>query len=145
MVHSLLHQMVSPTCHRKSLFIISDVTAHNNDIRFIRPPPPLTPFGIPLGGNPGGGGDHQNISGALMAQYLMALLGYHDPAMLGMPENGRMGDYVFNQEGLLRQTRSIVIFTPTMFLLSSTRSNNFSNYGKLECTPTSACVRRSYR
>ncbi|KAF8204085.1 hypothetical protein BJ912DRAFT_1137972 [Pholiota molesta] len=67
---------------------------------FVRPPPPLTPFGIPLGGNPGGGGDHQNISGALMAQYLMALLGYHDPAMLGMPESGRMGDYVFNQEAL---------------------------------------------
>lgn len=63
---------------------------------------PLTPFGIPLGGTRSGhGADRQNISGALMAQYLMALLGHQDPTMLGMPENGRMGDYVFNQEGLL--------------------------------------------
>ncbi|KIM47465.1 hypothetical protein M413DRAFT_439124 [Hebeloma cylindrosporum] len=41
-----------------------------------------------------------NISGPLMAQYLMALLGHRDPALFGMPENGRMGDYVFNQEAL---------------------------------------------
>ncbi|KAF9486587.1 hypothetical protein BDN70DRAFT_941472 [Pholiota conissans] len=67
---------------------------------FIRMPP-LNPFGIPLGGPSGGAGvDRQNISGALMAQYLMALLGHNDTATLGMPENGRMGDYVFNQEAL---------------------------------------------
>lgn len=38
-----------------------------------------------------------------MAQYLMALLGHRDPSMMfgGLPENGRMGDYVFNQEGKL--------------------------------------------
>ncbi|KJA28402.1 hypothetical protein HYPSUDRAFT_33773 [Hypholoma sublateritium FD-334 SS-4] len=65
---------------------------------FVRPPP-LTPFGIPLRGDDLGG-DRPNISGALMTQYLMALLGYQDPATLGMPENGRMGDYVFNQEAL---------------------------------------------
>jgi len=44
------------------------------------------------------------ITGPLMAQYLMALLGQNDPlnALLGgsIPENGRMGDYVFNQEAL---------------------------------------------
>jgi E3 ubiquitin-protein ligase RNF115/126 len=35
-----------------------------------------------------------------MANYLMALLGHTEPGMFGMPENGRMGDYVFNQEAL---------------------------------------------
>jgi E3 ubiquitin-protein ligase RNF115/126 len=35
-----------------------------------------------------------------MANYLMALLGHTEPGMFGMPENGRMGDYVFNQEGM---------------------------------------------
>jgi len=36
-----------------------------------------------------------------MAQYLTALLGNHDHSgmLFGMPGNGRMGDYVFNQEG----------------------------------------------
>jgi len=51
------------------------------------------------------------IGGSLMAQYLLAMLtqragreGLADPfselALLGGPENGRMGDYVFNQEAL---------------------------------------------
>jgi len=36
-----------------------------------------------------------------MAQYLMALLGQRDIGMFGGgPESGRMGDYVFNQEGM---------------------------------------------
>ena len=35
-----------------------------------------------------------------MANYLMALLGHTEPGMFGMPENGRMGDYVFSQEGM---------------------------------------------
>lgn len=42
-----------------------------------------------------------------MAQYLLALLGNRDPlssmlagGMAGGPESGRMGDYVFNQEGV---------------------------------------------
>ncbi|KAG5647715.1 hypothetical protein DXG03_008438 [Asterophora parasitica] len=43
------------------------------------------------------------ITGPLMAQYLMALLGQRDPlnAFLGgdPATQGRMGDYVFNQEG----------------------------------------------
>ncbi len=39
------------------------------------------------------------IPGALLAQYLMNMMGNHDHTMFGMPENGRMGDYVFNQEG----------------------------------------------
>ncbi|PPQ79399.1 LOW QUALITY PROTEIN: hypothetical protein CVT25_002669 [Psilocybe cyanescens] len=43
----------------------------------------------------------RDISGPLMAQYLMALLSQHDLGMFGgVPENGRMGDYVFNQEAL---------------------------------------------
>lgn len=32
----------------------------------------------------------------------MALLGHRDPALFGMPESGRMGDYVFNQEGNMK-------------------------------------------
>ena len=52
----------------------------------------------------------------MMAQYLLALLGNRDPLsqMLaaglggpGGPESGRMGDYVFNQDGLLDVTRFI--------------------------------------
>jgi len=71
---------------------------------------PESPGAVPtmssfLGPNaPGGqrdGPGRQDISGVLMAQYLMALLGNHDlPIFGGMPENGRMGDYVFNQEAL---------------------------------------------
>ncbi|CAA7264828.1 unnamed protein product [Cyclocybe aegerita] len=47
-----------------------------------------------------GGQDRATINGSLMAQYLMALLGHRDPAFFGMPENGRMGDYVFSQDAL---------------------------------------------
>ena len=45
------------------------------------------------------------ITGPIMAQYLMALLGQRDPSneMFGQRltdlSDGRMGDYVFNQEG----------------------------------------------
>jgi len=50
---------------------------------------------------PAGGQDRSTISGPMMAQYLMALLGHRDPLLFGGAglENGRMGDYVFNQEG----------------------------------------------
>jgi len=49
-----------------------------------------------------------SIPGPVMAHYLMSLLGQQDPVAslfaggLGgsLPENGRMGDYVFNQEAL---------------------------------------------
>lgn len=36
-----------------------------------------------------------------MAQYLMALLGNRNPSLFGLGDSevGRMGDYVFNQEG----------------------------------------------
>ncbi|KAH9486238.1 putative RING finger protein P32A8.03c [Psilocybe cubensis] len=70
---------------------------------------PDSPNAIPnmstfLGGsNPHafGGAGGRDISGPLMAQYLMALLGHHELHMPGgIPENGRMGDYVFNQEAL---------------------------------------------
>ncbi|EDR15827.1 uncharacterized protein LACBIDRAFT_320862 [Laccaria bicolor S238N-H82] len=60
-----------------------------------------------LGPNPQGEGGAR-ITGPLIAQYLAALLGQHDPLASffggqspgGIPENGRMGDYVFNQEAL---------------------------------------------
>jgi len=57
------------------------------------------PLGVP---QPFPGQDRPTITGPLMAQYLMALLGHRDPSMMfgGLPENGRMGDYVFNQEAL---------------------------------------------
>jgi E3 ubiquitin-protein ligase RNF115/126 len=49
---------------------------------------------------------HQDITGPLMAQYLLALLGREqtgrgDPfsELLGIPRTGQLGDYVFNQEG----------------------------------------------
>jgi len=45
-----------------------------------------------------------NISGPLFMQYLLSLFGQADHPMAsmfmgGMPDNGRMGDYVFTQEG----------------------------------------------
>ena len=52
-------------------------------------------------------GQGGNISGPMMAQYLMALLGHRDPAPFGMLENGRMGDYVFNQEGNMKVVLAI--------------------------------------
>ncbi|KAF9055853.1 hypothetical protein BJ165DRAFT_1429126, partial [Panaeolus papilionaceus] len=63
-------------------------------------PPSMTSFL-----RPGPGGEETTINGLLMAQYLMALLGHRDPfggpgGVPGMPESGRMGDYVFTQEAL---------------------------------------------
>ena len=64
--------------------------------------------------------DRQNITGPLLAQYLLALMGpgrvgdpfsellggVFGPGGLpggpGAPESGRWGDYVFNQEGTVR-------------------------------------------
>lgn len=67
----------------------------------------------PLGGTRRGtpGDDRHPIGGSLMTQYLLAMLtqragreGLADPfsgfSFLGGPEDGRMGDYVFNQEAL---------------------------------------------
>lgn len=70
-------------------FTLSDISN-----RFLSPPF----FGVPGPQESQGG----NISGPMMAQYLMALLGHRDPALFGMPESGRMGDYVFNQEGNMK-------------------------------------------
>ncbi len=115
-----LLQMVFLACLRECRFHYVRVCILIPNIRFVRPPP-LTPFGIPLTGELGG--DRQNISGALMTQYLMALLGYQDTAMLGIPESGRMGDYVFNQEGVLYTQRgarvsfaNAFVFKPLMKL-----------------------------
>lgn len=49
------------------------------------------------------------IAGPLMAHYIMALLGHNDPASemfsrMGR-EGGRLGDYVFNQEGSWQSRR----------------------------------------
>jgi hypothetical protein len=46
-----------------------------------------------------------------MAHYIMAMLGRNDPVseMLG-GEEGRMGDYVFNQEGIWQSRRFMCHF-----------------------------------
>jgi len=62
---------------------------------FLRPPPVRSPN---LDDH-----DRPAIQGHLMAQYLMSLLSQHELSqgfLAGNPENGRMGDYVFNQEAL---------------------------------------------
>jgi E3 ubiquitin-protein ligase RNF115/126 len=63
--------------------------------RFLRSAPPSS--------NNGDNRDNPQISGPLFAQYLISLLGQTDHPLLpmvgGMPESGRMGDYVFSQEG----------------------------------------------
>ncbi|KAF9469815.1 hypothetical protein BDZ94DRAFT_1243324 [Collybia nuda] len=68
------------------------------------------PGGVPTvseflrGGSDNAGGP--TITGPIMAQYLMALLGHRGPmdplfgTGMGGIEEGRMGDYVFNQEAL---------------------------------------------
>lgn len=46
------------------------------------------------------------INGHLFSRYLMSLLGQTNHPMMplfmggGMPESGRMGDYVFSQDGM---------------------------------------------
>lgn len=60
----------------------------------------------------------QPISGPLFAQYLMSMLGQTDHPMLplfmgGAPESGRMGDYVFSQEGICR-TYSTIAYSLTL-------------------------------
>jgi hypothetical protein len=66
--------------------------------------PPNTRYRTP-------GEERHSNGGSVMAQYLLAMLtqragreGLADPfsgfSFLGGPEDGRMGDYVFNQEGV---------------------------------------------
>jgi hypothetical protein len=73
---------------------MSMLSAQPPDIRYRTPGEERNPIGSPL-----------------MAQYLLAMLtqragreGLADPfsgfSFLGGPEDGRMGDYVFNQEGM---------------------------------------------
>lgn len=65
-------------------------------------PPTMSEF-LRRGSNPA---DGPTITGPIMAQYLMAMLGQRDPSHemfgrgLGDLADGRMGDYVFNQEAL---------------------------------------------
>lgn len=68
--------------------------------RFVRP---SSPFRSPNSNDQ----DGPTIQGHLMAQYLMNLLSQHDfpPGFIGAPEGGRMGDYVFNQEGIILSTK----------------------------------------
>ena len=68
-----------------------------------------------------------------MAQYLMAMIGNNDRAgmLFGMPENGRMGDYVFNQEGKSTLCWSSLQFSGN--LKHSPGSDNDANNGEFEC------------
>jgi hypothetical protein len=72
------------------------------DVKVISAQPPNTGYRAP-------GDERHPIEGSLVAQYLLAMLtqragreGLADPfngfSFMG-PEDGRMGDYVFNQEG----------------------------------------------
>ncbi|KAJ3573555.1 hypothetical protein NP233_g2370 [Leucocoprinus birnbaumii] len=71
-------------------------------------PPTMSEFiraGPPSSNAADGGNREHPISGQIFAQYLLSLLGQTEHPMLpmflgGMPENGRMGDYVFSQEAL---------------------------------------------
>jgi hypothetical protein len=70
------------------------------------------------GSNPA---DGPTITGPIMAQYLMAMLGQRDPSHemfgrgLGDLADGRMGDYVFNQEGnFYLVCHDHLIFDPTI-------------------------------
>ncbi|KAF7436455.1 hypothetical protein PC9H_003288 [Pleurotus ostreatus] len=64
-------------------------------------PPTMTEY---LRRDPGAANDGPTITGPLMAQYLMALLGHRNPSLFGMDgesmERGQYGDYVFSQEAL---------------------------------------------
>lgn len=78
-------------------------TRVRKDVKVTSAQPPNTGHSAP-------GEERHQIGGSLMAQYLLAMLtqrvgreGLADPfngfSFLGGPEDGRMGDYVFNQEG----------------------------------------------
>jgi hypothetical protein len=71
-----------------------------------------------------------------MAQYLAAL-GDHAGMIFGMPGNGRMGDYVFNQEGesMFHDHHSIL----RKFKISSFGSNNNTNDGEFEYPQARPC------
>ncbi|KAF8236775.1 hypothetical protein L208DRAFT_1450868 [Tricholoma matsutake] len=75
---------------------------YDSDLGSLGRPPTMSEF-IRRGAGPE---DGPTITGPVMAQYLMALLGQRDPSNdifgrgIGDLSDGRMGDYVFNQEAL---------------------------------------------
>lgn len=83
-----------------------------------------------------------------MAQYLMALLGRNPLGEMGLggegaAERGRMGDYVFNQEGTACRFRH-----PCKMTLNHLRSfgpNYYTAHGEFKHSPTSTCNRRDHR
>lgn len=78
----------------------------------------------------------------------MALLGHRDPfggpgGVPGMPESGRMGDYVFTQEGELTSILSMTL-TLGIYIIFSPRPNYKPNDGE-GLPPASACAGRDYK
>ena len=104
--------------------------SNSNYHRFLRSSPVRSP-------NPDDH-DRPTIQGHLMAQYLMNLLSQHDVSqgfLGGNLENGRMGDYVFNQEGII-----IISGNNSSAWLNyhvSVGSSNYSDNGTFQCTSTS--------
>ena len=89
--------------------------------------------------------DRPAIQGHLMAQYLMNLLSQHEMSqgfLGGNLENGRMGDYVFNQEGIIISGNNSSAW---LNFHVSVGSSNYSNNGTFQCTSTSPSHRGNYR
>jgi hypothetical protein len=76
-----------------------------------------------------------------MAQYLSAVLGNHDQGrmLFGMPENGRMGDYVFNQEGVLMFFQFVTQDSGWSQTTYSSGSNNNTDNGGFEYEQARPC------
>jgi hypothetical protein len=92
------------------------------------------------------GDERHPIGGSLMAQYLLAMLsqraGREDPGgpLLGGPEDGRWGDYVFNQEG--RQICMIVVRVE--LTCHSAGPNHYPDHGAGEFFPPCPSYRRRH-
>ena len=120
-----------------SAWVVTHSSSSNSSYhRFLRPPPVRSP-------NPD---DHDRpaIQGHLMAQYLMNLLTQHEISqgfLGGNLESGRMGDYVFNQEGIKISGHNSPAW---LNFRISVGSSNYSNNGTFQCTSTSPSHRGNY-
>lgn len=70
-------------------------------------------------------------------QYLVSLLGQANQPLTsmfmgGMPDSGRMGDYVFTQEGECQSLDEMLSLFLIIFFSSSIGSNHDTNHGKFQ-------------
>ena len=80
---------------------------------------------------------------------LSELLGGMFPPGRGMPhggdpEDGRWGDYVFNQQGKVLSLMVRTITRSPIFLLGSPRPDHIPDHGEQQCTPTCSGDRRGH-